>query len=765
MSMNCCGSGLAAEFSRNTGDLSQVALDEEMTRAGRELPDATAEYVLNVPGIHCGACISTIERGLAKVPGVVSSRVNLTLRRVTIRLDSAQRAPGYLINEMERLGYKAIPFESISQAEAEMKSQSSELLRALGVAGFAAGNIMLLSVSVWSGAEGATRDLFHLVSAVIALPAVAYCGRPFFRSAWNALRTRNLNMDVPISLGVILAVTMSIYETFTSGPEAYFDAAVTLLFFLLAGRYLDQLMREKARSAVTGLTRLAAKGAIAVSDDGTLRYVPVDEVKPGDRLRVAAGERVPVDGRIVAGATDLDRSLVTGESAPVPAVEGQEVEAGTLSLTGAFDMVALRGAGQSFLAEVMRMMEAAERGRGRYVRIADRLSRMYAPIVHVLAALAFGSWMIATGDWHASIYTAIAVLIITCPCALGLAVPAVHVIGAGRLFELGILMRDGSALERLAEVDRVVFDKTGTLTSGIPFIEVPKLTPLEAGVAKTLASHSVHPASKAVAAALAGSGGKPVTDIREVPGHGVEGISGGKRVRLGRSAWVGEIATASSANAGTGLAFAIEGEPKRRFLLSETLREDAREAVHVLQTGGLAPEILSGDSPIAVRTVALLLGVPSFTAEATPQEKIDHLEELADEDHKVLMVGDGLNDAPALAAGYVSMAPANSSDAGRQAADFVFTRESLMAVSQAHAIALEAQKLVRQNFGLAIAYNILLVPVAFAGMVTPLIAAVAMSASSILVIANSMRLASRRQRKLRREQTVGKNRQNVEAMA
>jgi len=411
------------------------------------------------------------------------------------------------------------------------------------------------------------------------------------------------------------------------------------------------------------------------------------------------------------------------------------------------------------------MMEAAERGRGRYVRIADRLSRMYAPVVHVLAALAFVSWMIATGDWHASIYTAIAVLIITCPCALGLAVPAVHVIGAGRLFELGILMRDGSALERLAEVDRVVFDKTGTLTSGIPFIEVPRLTPLEAGVARTLASHSVHPASKAVAAALAGSGGKPVTDIREVPGHGIEGISAGKRVRLGRSAWVGEIATTSSANAGPGLAFAIEGEPKRRFILSETLREDAREAVHTLQTEGLAPEILSGDSHIAVRTVALLLDVPSFTAEATPQEKIDHLEELADDGHKVLMVGDGLNDAPALAAGHVSMAPASASDAGRQAADFVFTRESLLAVSQAHGIALEAQKLVRQNFGLAIAYNIVLVPVAFAGMVTPLIAAIAMSASSILVIANSMRLASRRQRKLRREQVTGENPQNVEAMA
>ncbi len=487
-------------------------------------------------------------------------------------------------------------------------------------------------------------------------------------------------------------------------------------------------------------------------------------MRPGDRLRVAAGERVPVDGRILCGSSDLDRSLVTGESAPVSAGEGDEVEAGTLNLTGAFDMVALRGAGQSFLAEVMRMMEAAEQGRGRYVRIADRLSRMYAPVVHVLAALAFVSWMLATGDWHVSIYTAIAVLIITCPCALGLAVPVVHVIGAGRLFELGVLMRDGSALERLAEIDRAVFDKTGTLTSGIPFVELPELTAEETGVAKTLASHSVHPASQAVARALQDRPGRPVGELREVPGHGIEGRCGGRLVRLGRAAWVGEIA-AAQVQAGSGLSFAIEGTTPRFFKLSETLRENARAAIASLREAGLAPEILSGDAPDAVRTIARKLDVETCTAEATPRDKIARLETLRAEGHKALMIGDGLNDAPALAAGHVSMAPASASDAGRQAADFVFTRESLAAVSQAHAIALEARKLVRQNFALAIAYNVVLVPVAFAGLVTPLIAAIAMSVSSIIVIANSMRLTSRRQRKARSAGREGESRQAVEAVA
>jgi Cu2+-exporting ATPase len=740
MSVNCCVSGMAGELAERQGEVSEWVLNEELSRTGRTLPDGTTEYVLSVPGIHCGACISAIEPELMKVAGVIQARVNLTLRRVTVRLDSAERRPAFLVRELQDLGYKAMPFEAGQREEEEARKQSAVLLRSLAVAGFAAGNIMLLSVSVWSGAEGATRDLFHMISAMIALPAVAYAGQPFFRSAWAALRSGHLNMDVPISLGVLLAVAMSLYETFKGGPEAYFDAAVTLLFFLLAGRYLDQLMREKARSAVTGLTRLAAKGAIAVTPDGKLFYKPLDEVMPGDVLRVAAGERVPVDGRILRGSTDLDRSLVTGESVPVSAVEGQDVEAGTLNLTGSIDMEAVRGAGQSFLAEVMRMMEAAEQGRGRYVRIADRLSRMYAPAVHVLAALAFVSWMIVTHDWHASLYTAISVLIITCPCALGLAVPVVHVVGAGRLFEHGILMRDGSALERMAEADHAVFDKTGTLTSGMPHVELPSLTDEEADIAQTLAANSAHPASRAVAAALLRRQPRVVNEIRETPGYGIEGMIDGRKARLGRSSWVDEIADATTRGVGSGLAFAIEGSPKRRFILSETLRDDAAATISALRAAGMDSELVSGDSPAAVRSAALLAGIKVHAAEATPQGKIDRLADLRAEGHKVLMVGDGLNDAPALAAGHVSMAPASASDAGRQAADFVFTRDSLMAVAQARTISIAARRLVQQNFALAVAYNFLLVPLAFAGMVTPLVAAVAMSTSSILVIGNSLRL-------------------------
>ena len=703
------------------------------------MPDGTAEYVLNVPDIHCGGCISAIERGLCGVEGVVAARVNLTLRRVTVKLDTQDRDPGYLFEALARLGYPATPLDNAAGGTGRRSEQSAMLLKALAVSGFAAGNIMLLSVSVWSGADGATRDLFHLLSATLAVPAIGYAGQPFFRSAWSALRVGRLNMDVPISLAVLLALGMSLFETFVGGQETYFDAAVTLLFFLLVGRYLDQAMRERARSAVTGIARLAAKGALAVDEAGGLRYLALDEVTPGMRLRVAPGERVPVDARVVAGTSDVDRSLVTGESEPVHAGPGATIEAGVLNLTGPLDVEAVRAAGQSFLAEVMRMMEAAERGRGHYVSIADRMARLYAPTVHLLAGAAFVVWLILTGDWHVSLQIAIAVLIITCPCALGLAVPVVHVIGAARLFERGILMRDGSALERLAEIDTVVLDKTGTLTSGTPAVELPQLEPGEAVKMLALASRSVHPASRAVARALAGAGNCEIADVREVPGYGVEGAFGGVRARLGRGAWVGEIAGDAPDEAG--LAFAVAGSPLRRIVLHETLRKDAMETVAELTRAGANVEILSGDAEPAVAAIAGELGIVDWRAGETPKGKIERMEALREAGRRALMVGDGVNDAPALAASHVSMAPASASDAGRQAADLVFTRDSLSAVSYARDIALRADRLVKQNFGLAIAYNCIAAPAACAGYVTPLVAAIAMSASSVLVISNSMRLS------------------------
>ena len=700
-------------------------------------PDGTSTCLLSVPAMHCGACLATIERAVSGCEGVVSARVNLTLRRVRVTFAPPNADPRPVVATLARLGYPATPIEAAEALQDD--GQAAALLRAVAVAGFGAMNIMLLSVSVWAGAEGATRQTFHVVSALIAVPVALYAGRPFYRSAWTALRARRLNMDVPITLAILLALALSLFETARGGPEAFFDAAVTLIFFLLIGRYLDRLMRDRARSAVTGLARLAAKGAIRLGPDGGQDYVPLEAIAPGMVLRIAAGERLPVDAEVLRGASDLDRSLVTGESAPVATGVGDALEAGTLNLTGALDVRVLRAADASYLAEMMRLLEAAEQGRGAYVRLADRAARLYAPVVHIAAAATFLGWLLATGgDWTASLFVAISVLIITCPCALGLAVPVVHVVAAGRLFRAGIMMKDGSALERLAGIDRVVFDKTGTLTTGQPVVTGggPEAQGAREA-ARTLALASTHPASRAVAAYITAA---PVSveALREVPGCGIEGIFRGRHARLGHSRWVGEIASEPADAAGP--AFAFDGTPATVFRVAETLRPGAREAVAALCAAGITSEMLSGDRRGPAERVARAAGIAHVGHGATPAGKIARLAELRAAGHRVLMVGDGLNDTAALAAADVSMAPASASDAGRAAADFVFTRERLDAVSMAHEVAVRALWLVRQNFGLAVVYNCIAIPLAVAGLVTPLIAALAMSASSILVVANALRL-------------------------
>ncbi len=697
--------------------------------------------LLSVPGIRCGACVAAIERALRGHPDVGSARVNLTLRRVSVTLNVAGTDPLPVLETLAGLGYPARLIDMTEVGVAPEDGAGPGLLRAIAVAGFGAMNIMLLSVAVWAGAEGATRETFHLISALIAVPVVAYAGQPFFRSGLAALRGGRLNMDVPISLAVLLSLSLSLYETARGGDHVFFDAAVTLLFFLLTGRYLDQLMRDRARSAMTGLARLAPKGAMVRQSEGTLVWVPLDEVAPGMVLHVGAGDRVPVDIRVLRGATDVDRSLVTGEAMPVTAGPGTVLEAGTMNLTGGIEATVLRPAEASFLSEMMRMLGAAESGRGTYVRIADRAARLYAPVVHLLALATFAGWFVTTGDWQVSAYVAISVLIITCPCALGLAVPVAHVVAAGRLMQSGILMKDGSALERLAEIDCAVFDKTGTLTTGVPRVVASPRGEADRIAAKGLALRSRHPAAQAIADCLS-EAACDVEDAAEVPGYGIEGRIHGRRARLGRAGWVAEIA--SGPRVRTGPAFAFEGGPATAFDLSETLRPGASKAIAALQASGIQVAMLSGDDAVRASRIAEAVGISEIRHGMTPAQKVVRLDTLREQGRRALMVGDGLNDTAALAAAHVSMAPSTAADVGRAAADFVFLRDGLDAVAAAHDVARATARIVRQNFGLAIAYNCIAIPLAVAGLVTPLIAALAMSTSSIVVVGNSLRLNDRR---------------------
>src|SRR5258706_2205712 len=711
---------------------------QEVLLASHGISEDLLQTDLSVPGINCGGCIQAIERSLGALPDIEHARANLSTKRVTIRWRGGDPPP--FIETLDKIGYKAHLFDVDGDRKDAVQG---ELVRALAVAGFAAGNIMLLSVSVWPGPDPATRVLIHLQAALIAHPALIYSGRVFLGSAWQSLRHGRTNMDVPIFIGILLATGMSLYETFRGGEHAYFDAAISLVFFLLIGRTLDHVMRERARSAVKGLSRLAARGALVLQPDGTRVYLPVNEIAPGMTSLLAAGERVPVDGRVTNGRSELDVSLVSGESLPQPVREGTQLQAGTMNLTGPLTIVATATARNSFLAEMTRMMEAAEGGRSNYRRIADRAASLYAPVVHLTAVLTFIGWMAAAGDLHQAVTIAIAVLIITCHCALGLAVPMVQVVAAARLFENGIMVKDGSALERLAEIDTVVFDKTGTLTLGNPqLVNADEVAPDVLALAGAIASPARHPYSRALGAKGNSPAHAAFTDVSELPGTGLEAREGSTIYRLGRREWALSADQALPVSARSEVVLSRDGVYLAGFHFHDSLRRDAREAIATLKDEGLSVEVLSGDREQPVSELAGALGL-DYTANVSPREKVARIGTLNAKGRKILMAGDGLNDAPALASAHASIAPATAADIGRNVADLVFLRESLFAVPLAIVVARDAKQLVRQNLALAVGYNAVAVPVAAFGHVTPLIAAVAMSVSSIAVIANALRVSRR----------------------
>ena len=741
--LGCCPGGAIAELAGSSADgLSAADVADHVVAR----PDGSAELTLIVQNLHCPACIRTIEGAVEALPGLGRARVNLGTRRLKLNWDPEVTGAAPLLAAVEAKGYRLVPFDP-QQMESAEAAETRELLRALAVAGFAAGNVMLLSVSVWSGlAEDmgpATRGLMHWVSALIALPAVAYAGRPFFRSALAALRGGATNMDVPISLAVILAAGMSLSETLRGGELVYFDASVTLLFFLLVGRFLDLRLRGRARSAAENLTALRATEASVVDAAGRLARLPIHRLTPGMTVAVAAGERIPVDGTVSLGRSEIDTALLTGESLPRPALPGSEVFAGTVNGGGALRITVTKAADASLLAEIVRLMENAEQGRDRYVRLADRVARRYAPAVHILAGGTLAGWlMFSSLPWQGALMNAIAVLIITCPCALGLAVPAVQIAAVGRLLKRGVLVKSADALERLAAVDTLVFDKTGTLTTGRPELRNrAEIAADDLALAAAIAAESRHPLARALCR-TAGEHNSLEVAVTEHPGDGLEAVIDGETLRLGRRAWCGitEEAGETEDGATMELWLAGPGRQARRFVFHDALRPDAAAVIAQLRAEGFRIELLSGDRAPVVAEVAAQLGIATWQADCRPADKIARLETLAAEGRRTAMIGDGLNDAPALAAAFASLSPAEAADVSQIAADMIFQGERLAPLAEALRTARRSRRLVLQNFTLAMVYNLIAVPIAVAGFVTPLIAAIAMSASSILVTGNALRL-------------------------
>ncbi|MEJ2377857.1 MAG: heavy metal translocating P-type ATPase [Pseudolabrys sp.] len=698
--------------------------------------DGTCGMDLAVEGVHCGACINRIETAVKKLPGITEARLNFTNRRLHVTWAEGALEPARIVETLETIGYRGHPFVPL-RAEQEEAAEARRLTRYLAVAGFAAMNVMLLSVSIWSGSDmtPSTRDFFRWASALIVLPAAVYAGQPFFKSAWRVLKSGALNMDVPISVGVTLALAMSLVETARRAPDAYFDSAIMLLFFLLAGRALEHAARRKTRAVAGNLAALKADTAHRLVD-GELVSVPVKALADGDRVLVKSGQRIPADGSVVGGSSQIDESVITGETARRAVSSGAEVYAGSLNFNGTLTLKVSAAGGGTLIDEIERLLEKAASAKSHTMRLADRAARVYAPVVHIAAVLTGLGWWLAGAGLHDALVTAIAVLIITCPCALSLAIPAVQVVASGAMFRAGLILNAGDAVERLAEADTVIFDKTGTLTLPEPRVtNADSLDPDLLQMAARLALSSRHPLATALS--LEANVKTPYEGAVEEPGQGVRALVDGTEARLGSAQFCG-LGNITHAPGSSLIAFSHGGRTAA-IAVAQKLRPDADEVVKRLRKLDLDLRILSGDRPDAVAPVAAALGIAQWQGGLKPADKIARIEALKKQGRRVLMVGDGLNDAPSLAAADVSLSPISAADVAQAHADAVFLGERLSPVHDAIRVARRARALMTENLWFAGVYNTVAVPVAIAGLVTPLIAALAMSASSITVTLNALR--------------------------
>lgn len=716
--------------------LSQPILRDDLSHFLRRAENGSDSFEILVKGARCANCIAKIEKGVGAIAGVENVRLNLSTGKLLVV--SRGVAPQRILRRVQDIGYEAQPFEAADTLNAD-EAEGQFLLRCLAVSGFATVFVMGLAEGIWFGADMAdsTRQLFFWLAGAVAVPASLYAGQPFFRAAWRGFAARSANMDIPISLAVLLALGLSIYQAGNQGAHTYFDAAVMLVFLLLIGRYLDFRLRDRARGAARHLLTLQSLLVRRRTATGDLETVAAKEVAPGDQLLVATGDRIPVNGVIEDHGTELDLSLVTGEILPQRVEVGSPVQAGTIVIGQAVALRATAAVENSLVADLARLLEAGQQSRSTYVRLADRAAALYVPVVFSLSFFALIGWLVAGAPLAQAVTNAIAVLIITCPCALGLAVPAVQIVATERLFKRGVFVKSGDALERLAEIDTAIFDKTGTLTEGMPvLLNAQSLPPGILERAARIARASRHPLARAITAA-AGDG--PVAaDVRETAGAGLETGTGHDVERLGSASWCGALERDYQLWYRRGM------EPPIGFHLQDRLRPDSVALVRSLASRGLKVEMLSGDNADNVRAMAQEVGIASWFAGITPQQKAVRLQVLREQGSRVLMVGDGINDAAAMALAHVSIAPGTATDISQRASDMVLRGNALGPIVEAFDVARKARRLVLVNFALAAAYNLTAIPLAALGYVTPLIAAATMAGSSLLVVANALRLAGGR---------------------
>ena len=730
------------------------------------------EINLLVEGIHCAACVWLIESGLAGLPGVGEARVNLTGRRLKVRWDNGRVRLSAILRRLADLGYVAVPFDP-EAAEGALQRQNRKLLYRMAFAGFAMMNLLWISIALYSGADrGEFRGMFQWIGFLIATPTLIYSGYPFYKGAWSGLRSGHLTMDLPIAIGVTNTYLYSLYVT-VSGTlvgDVYWDTVVNFLFVILVGRFLESISKRKAVASTQRLLDLQPKVA-TVLRDGEEAVLPIRAVKPGEVVLVRPGEKIPVDGQVLTGRSAVDESMLTGESEPVVKWEGAVVCAGTLNGPGPLQVRVDGLLRDTTLGRIIQLVEDAQASKAPIQCMADRVVPWFVAITLGLGALTFLLWV---GDGvEKALMAATAVLIITCPCAFGMATPMAIAVASGLGARRGILVKNGAVLEGLSSIDHFVFDKTGTITEGRPAVttvadpvaswdgcDPQDLGPAARGDLRRLAALerlSEHPIAGAVLALCARVGidsqGQAVTEVDTQPGLGIRGLVDGVLVVAGTAEWLRRngvdadpvlaVSAAFIESLGGGvLRLAVDGREALVIGVADRVRPDAAAVVARLQAEGIRVTLMTGDRRANAERIAGLLGGVEVMAEVLPQDKDRKIAELQRHGQRVAMVGDGVNDAPALVRADVGIAMGSGTDVSIASADIVLMSNELIKVQQAAALSRRTLRTIRQNIGISILYNVVMVPLAMAALITPLVAAVSMPLSSLAVIANSARIHS-----------------------
>ncbi|RMG28387.1 MAG: cadmium-translocating P-type ATPase [Gammaproteobacteria bacterium] len=711
------------------------------------------EAALILEGITCAACVWLNERHVGRLPGVLEFSVNYATHRARVKWDDTRIHLSDILRAISEIGYLAHPFDARRQEEVQRRERNQSLRR-VAVAGLGMMQVMMIAVGLyagdWYGMDPHLRNFMRWVSAVITVPVVAYSGQVFFRNAWADLRRRRLGMDVPVSLALAAALAASLWATATGGAHVYYDSVTMFIFFLLTGRHLEMSARHRAGQTTEELVRMLPAVATRLGEDGSEEAVPVAELVPGDRVLVKPGETLPADGVIESGASAVDESLLTGESLPVPRRAGQSVIGGTLNVESPLVVRVEKVGEETVLSAIVRLLDRAQAEKPQLARLADRAAGVFVGALLLLAAGVALYWYRQAGPLRAFEIT-LSVLVVTCPCALSLATPVAMTAAAGALARLGLLTVRGHALETLARVTDFVFDKTGTLTLGR--LELEGIDPLAGRredaaleIAAALERHSEHPIAQALVAAAAGRPLPEAEAVRAVPGEGIEGRIGGTLWRLGTRAFVEALSGTSEdvlPEAGeTAIVLWLGSEAGlcARLRLSDRVRDEAAEAVQALQARGIRVHLFSGDRAPVVLALACALDIDHARAEMKPAEKLAALRDLQAQGRVTAMAGDGVNDAPTLAGADVSVAMGGGTQLAQAAADMILLSEDLRHLPQGIDGARRTLRIVRQNFAWAIVYNLLAVPAAALGLVAPWMAALGMSASSLVVVLNSLRL-------------------------